>query len=519
MSTLLSVLPPKGKSAPVADPSVPDTGSVSRSAPKKKTRVGELLLSSRKKPFRQHLDQAMGKGESVPVVPAAVEKQDFRPAPVRSSAPVPSPSPNGRALPEGHKSPAAQPLPELTPAAPAPEPLRNPTSGQKPLLSPTPVSSPGKNVPAVPESPSPLLPRGFAIPPADSAIRTKTPGGPPVESAKASPDRQALPDVHAATVPARSPALPVPPPSLSPAKTEDPVRRSGKEPFRTGPSGSLSVRKEIQPHSSFPDEGKGISGASGMEVSDSGGTVSSPLPSPAGDRPSAFGQEGDPAGRNEPDKRQVPDRQGETLTQSLPAAVGPLASGTVSEKAPGEAVRVPEFPDRVMEAARKGGGQITLQVHPPALGPVRVTVRVDPGSKTVEVHLGVKDASVRKALEGKESDLKQLLHNEGFSMNKLDVSVGVQGGGTLSSSGANPSQSPSDAQSGGTGSPPGGNGSFSADLSGGGSLLSGENRGGRGGEAMAPGSGPRESSVGGQEGSGSDPVSMDSEDGRYHRIA
>lgn len=504
MSTLLSVLPPKGKSAPVADPSVPDTGSVSRSAPKKKTRVGELLLSSRKKPFRQHLDQAMGKGESVPVVPAAVEKQDFRPAPVRSSAPVPSPSPNGRALPEGHKSPAAQPLPELTPAAPAPEPLRNPTS----------VSSPGKNVPE-----SPVLPRGFAIPPADSAIRTKTPGGPPVESAKASPDRRALPDVHPATVPARSPALPVPPPALSPAKTEDPVRRSGKEPFRTGPSGSLSVQKEIQSHSSFPDEGKGISGASGMEVAGSGGSVPSPSASPAGDRPSSFGQDEHPAERNEPDKRQGTDRQGETLTQSLPAAVGPLASGTVSEKAPGEAVRVPEFPDRVMEAARKGGGQITLQVHPPALGPVRVTVRVDPGSRTVEVHLGVKDASVRKALEGKESDLKQLLHNEGFSMNKLDVSVGVQGGGTLSSSGANPSQSPSDAQSGGTGSPPGGNGSFSADLSGGGSLLSGENRGGRGGEAMAPGSEPRESSVGGQEGSGSDPVSMDSEDGRYHRIA
>lgn len=204
----------------------------------------------------------------------------------------------------------------------------------------------------------------------------------------------------------------------------------------------------------------------------------------------------------------------------MTAATGSMVSGPLQGKVEGGAVRIPEFSERVREAVRSGGGEITLQVHPPALGPVHVTVRVDPRSKTVEVHLGVKDASVRKVLEGKEVDLRQLLQNEGFSMNKLDVSVGTQSAGTGAFAVQSPSPSSPDPPSGGSGGQTGGSGSFSSDFSGGGgTLFSGESRGGQGSEARTPmGEAPGVLGVGPGDLS-SAPTSLGGEDGRYHRIA
>ena len=84
---------------------------------------------------------------------------------------------------------------------------------------------------------------------------------------------------------------------------------------------------------------------------------------------------------------------------------------------------VPDLSRKVVETVRSGGGEITLRVHPPALGPVQVHVQMDERGKSVSLSIRVRDESVRKALVSSGKMLRNRLEREGFSLARMDVST------------------------------------------------------------------------------------------------
>ncbi|MHB1605318.1 MAG: flagellar hook-length control protein FliK [Leptospirales bacterium] len=519
MSTLPLNFPAKGKVTPVADPSTPDKAASVKSGSKKKGRAGDPPSVSRRKPFRQHLDQAMGKAVpvSIPPVPDPASDPLPKPDPLQSrsfslepknlsgqmkpKSPVIPVSGDPKAFPEFHSGKGPLPF------SPEPAKTGKPAETVRPLLSPIlsrsfsssgPSSVPARPAPetwptSLPVSPAKEIPAGIPRPVSDGRFRIKE-GLEPFSKQSGSVPAQIV--ASSGEIPVLGPMLAS---SKKPERQRETLSRSSS-PF-DGKESASRVR--------FPDKDTATPGGTGIPAENA----------PAGEKQTGLSREGGDSRESLPDHGKEGNDLSGLPNQGVPSPGGAIVSEVVPGKGDPLPVRVPQFQERVAESVRSGGGQIMLDVHPPALGPVRVTVRIDPRSKAVEVHLDVKDASVRKALEGKEGDLRQLLKSEGFSMNRLDVSVSGGAGGEGISSGMNLTSSPSDPQPGGMGVPSDGSGPFRPDLSGGTTLFSGESPGGRGGGSTAPGSGERESPPGDRGTVLPDPGPKEEEDGGYHRIA
>ena len=515
MSTLLSAfpgnLPTKGKSTPAADPSQPDKTVSSKNATRKKNRAGDPPVAARRKPFRQHLDQAMGKAASV-AIPMLPESQPDRPQKTHLSRSLSSPDASKSNASDTLARMTREPSVQGTSGHPAPLPAI--VSGKEDIRLPQFPEKTGNPKETVRSIPAPAGAPSSVILPENTVQKPLLTGRPgsagelPSRILRRVPDGDSRTRQGADLLPKQSPAVPVRPDG------------SGGDPGILASTvtsyGTPVLQKEGLSRSSSPADGK-ESGAAVLfpekDAAVSGGSATPVVNTLSGERRSGLTGEDGNSGEHAQDNGKNGNDPSSLQNPGMLVSGGPVVSGAAEGKGEVPAVRVPHFPERVSDAVRNGGGRIMLEVHPPALGPVRVTVQVDPRSKVVEVHLDVKDTSVRKALEGKEGDLRQLLKNEGFSMNRLDVSVN----GLSVGSGMNLGSS--DSQPGGTGVQSDGSGPFRPDLSGGTTLFSGESTEGRGEGATAQGSGEREAPQGDRGIVFSDPEPREVEDGGYHRIA
>ncbi len=160
------------------------------------------------------------------------------------------------------------------------------------------------------------------------------------------------------------------------------------------------------------------------------------LPSSGESSVSDNGEKGKGAsGEFSPDMTKTPEGKGgpsgtsagpvlATLPLTAPDSLQPAVSNqpTIDQR---------ELVSRVITTARHGGGEISLRVHPPALGPIRIQVHVDPKTREVEVKLFARDESVGDLLRSKSQDLKGALSREGFTMHQFHVEGG---GGDLAAS-------------------------------------------------------------------------------------
>lgn len=478
MSNFTLVLP-AGKKAPAHVPET-DGGkvSLSRVASRKKPRSFSEPRPGRKKSFRHHLDQALGKGFPVAMV---------------------SPSPKEHVPQTAGKPPqtAGKPLQTVG--------KRLPTAGKPPI-----AGSLGKGLSVV--AAAPPVKDTVAVAPTGKAV--SQPASAPVpDPIPEQPSFEPMPGMHVAT-PEPSPGRsqkPVDRALFAPeiAKNKVPVPSLRKVPFTASPETASAVPAESR---SLPEMNakttdaygfdKRLNGAlkdepgnpppAGVPISDvqgTGGTQSqasdSAMASPATpiakggspDDPSPGFTKEEGSFTKEEGKGKGKDVDMSRLSsQSLSMSSGAAPAVPVPER-PAEPARIPEFAEKIAETAKSGGGTVTLRVHPPELGPVVVTVQVDPRSKAVDVRLSVRDQSVRSAIEGKGETLKRLLREEGFSMHSLDVSLGEAG--TLSA-GAVLSTGPSSQSGAGT------SGTFNSqaspqDFSGGTTLSSGGDGQGSGG--------------------------------------
>ncbi len=144
---------------------------------------------------------------------------------------------------------------------------------------------------------------------------------------------------------------------------------------------------------------------------------------------------------------------------SVPAVL--LAAPETFQKGASPSIDQREMVSKVVESAKHGGGEISLRVHPPALGPIRIQVHVDPRTREVEVRLSARDESIGDLLRSKSQELKGALSREGFTMHRfhvdggsgdLPVSASSQSAFSGFSSGGDSSSGPSQGFSPGTGS-------------------------------------------------------------------
>ena len=91
-----------------------------------------------------------------------------------------------------------------------------------------------------------------------------------------------------------------------------------------------------------------------------------------------------------------------------------------------------EIPGRVSSLAAGGGGQVSLEVKPPHLGPVGVRVHVDSATRQVRVELSSHDPRIRHLLAGKEGEIKESLSQSGFILDRFVVGSQGQSGSGLS---------------------------------------------------------------------------------------
>jgi flagellar hook-length control protein FliK len=472
---------PAGKKASAHVPEA-DGGKIppSRIAGRKKPRSFSESKPGRKKSFRHHLDQALGKG-----FPAAVVSHPPKDPVAPASGKSPGVVAMGKGFPVGtaqmHAKGAISGAETAKTAVPPVPGLKTAPAGERSSHDARPglpVSFPGNEAPSVEDRPVPVSSAGMA---------TETPVAPAVPTApsilpKKPVERAALPQKVARN------GAPVTPFRKTPSPSEGgslPLRRAPGEVasptdanantvdafgFDKRLNGALNNAENKNPSDRFPlNDSHGLQ-AGESRASDSamappavtkGGSPDDPSPGFSKEDGKGKGESGDPS----------------RLSLQSPTIVGGAAPAVPVPDRPAEPARVPEFAEKIAETAKSGGGTVTLRVHPPELGPVVVTVQVDPRSKAVDVRLSVRDASVRSAIEGKGDALKRLLREEGFSMHSLDVSLGEAG--TLSA-GAVLSPGPS-SQSGAQSS-----GTFNSqaspqDFSGGATLSSGGDGQGSGG--------------------------------------
>jgi len=114
---------------------------------------------------------------------------------------------------------------------------------------------------------------------------------------------------------------------------------------------------------------------------------------------------------------------------AMGAAGGSLASApSVLPKDSNSPVLPPELPGRVSDLARGGGGQVSLEVRPPHLGPVAVRVRIDPHTRLVSVELSSHDSRIRHLLASKEGSIKESLSQSGFVLDRFQVGASAPAG-------------------------------------------------------------------------------------------
>jgi hypothetical protein len=108
------------------------------------------------------------------------------------------------------------------------------------------------------------------------------------------------------------------------------------------------------------------------------------------------------------------------------ASLAPAAAVTGD---PGTPVLPAGLAVRICDMAKSGGGQVSLEVKPPHLGPVGVRVRIDPHSRLVSVELSSHDSRVRHLLSEKEGLIKESLSQSGFVLDRFQVASANPPGG------------------------------------------------------------------------------------------
>lgn len=432
MKTISTILTPGGDPSTAVSAGKTSGETASPRPLRKKLRTGGSPL--RKKTFRHHLDQTMGKGlpwtgeippvkESPQIVKNPVSTAVLAPRapavqpggsgePVSVSLPVDSHRPAGP-LPEVPEiSPGGQADPQTGKIRPSPPEKTAVAPGSSPDLPIRKAAAQITGLPREEESPqSPLLPwiqkRNQQVRPDSSA-----PSGRPADLPPGS-----LPVQTTSTTRSRSySSLP----EMAPPDKNTASLVSHPSPFPDSPA--LTVVRENRSRQGLSREG-GLLGSGKKEGSgdtdfSESGQVSPFSPVPA--RPSVTG----PMSQN----NSLTDESRHGSTSPDASAVGGLAAwqpsaATDSGQPAKMSADIPDFPKKVLEAARQGGGEVTLRVHPPALGPVQVSVHLDEGGRTVSLSIHVRDESVRKALISSGDTLRKRLEREGFSLGRMDVST------------------------------------------------------------------------------------------------
>lgn len=416
MSSLMLPLP-AGKKAPAHSPDPEGVkASPHKAAVRKKGRPFAEPRPGRKKSFRHHLDQALGKG--FPAAPQSV------PATREPVAAAPSADGSGKGFPVADATsrpadrivaPDMRKTALLKPASPAPVVRPEPM----PVSAPETAPKDSFEIAKAQVSPEPALPK--------PATRIPDHGG---TAGQGTPVRgtpgEALPSPAPPVLTGRKSSFPTTPVRGSSSKSAVTIAAQGPA---AGPIDAYgfdsrlngSVRDAPQnPISKSVSDGTKMPGTDGTQATEP--VQDAPAPAILKER------EPEEAPFNSPrDGRSSKSDEGDLsrMTSSsgaqAPAPTLPVPART------SEPARVPDFAEKIAETAKSGGGTVTLRVHPPELGPVVVTVQVDPRSKAVDVRLSVRDASVRDAIEGKGDALKRLLRDEGFAMHRLDVSLGEAG--------------------------------------------------------------------------------------------
>ena len=195
-----------------------------------------------------------------------------------------------------------------------------------------------------------------------------------------------------------------------------------------------------------------------------------------------------------------------------------------------------EIPGRVSSLAAAGGGQVSLEVKPPHLGPVGVRVHVDSATRQVRVELSSHDPRIRHLLAGKEGEIKESLSQSGFVLDRFvvgsqgqsgvglsDLVGGLAASGQAAGSGGDSGTSRQDSQGSGNGS--GSGGSLGSDP--GGFSRQGASQSGQSGSFGRDSGGGRDNgsersvglSVPPEEMASASPLSGASAPSGYHRIA
>ena len=169
--------------------------------------------------------------------------------------------------------------------------------------------------------------------------------------------------------------------------------------------------KEVARESPIFSERKTVSASSGDASSPDGG---------AGEKGASRDFSPDIPRSSEAKASQSAESSG-SASNVLPPTVPDALGAAVSDR---PSIDQREMVSKVISSARHGGGEISLRVHPPALGPIRIQVHVDPRTREVEVRLFAKDESIGDLLRSKSQDLKGALSREGFTMHRFHVDGG-----------------------------------------------------------------------------------------------
>lgn len=437
MKTISTILTPGGDPSTAVSAGKTSGETASPRPLRKKLRTGGPPL--RKKTFRHHLDQTMGKGlpwsGDIPPVKESPQtgKNPGSAAVLATRAPAVQPGGTG--------SPVSVPGPMASsrPAGPLPEAPEIPTGGQADPQT-------GKIHPSAPEK-TPVA-RGSApdsrIPKADAQLtglprEAETPQPPLLpgiqkRNQEVRPESSAPPgrpaDLPPGSLPVQTTSTTRRRPYSSLPEMAPPEKNTGSvvsHPSRFPEAPALTVVRENRSRQGL----SGDAGLSGSGKKDGSGEPDfseaaqvSPL-SPVPARPSVTGS------MSQNNSLTDESRHGSSSPDA--SAVGGLAAWQPSAATDvGQPAKmsadIPDFPRKVLEAARQGGGEVTLRVHPPALGPVQVSVHLDEGGRTVSLSIHVRDESVRKALISSGDTLRKRLEREGFSLGRMDVSTLVPAG-------------------------------------------------------------------------------------------
>ena len=457
MKTITPNLPSGGPSS--SSPSGPRPArdpALSRPLPKRFRPGGAAPM--RKKSFRHHLDQTLGKEGVPPVVPVHAEPPAVSPESLSRGGKVERPKSRTALVETRAPEPPSKPAgPSSAPAPVSPEDgiVRKDNSLSGGVRTKPPV---GKNIPGVRPGKSPL-PAVVSRDPAPSEIVPGPAGASFLQGPKKKdPSTLETGSILPPSGQARGKTATLPAKGVSSLKEKG---TDGISPSRQSPESVQNVFRQDETVPEAPPRQKDESFFEEKMPEDVPG--SAPL---NGGEPPEMHRETLPLSA---------DRRGSagTSRDDTSQVISPVVSGAPPAFSPENAdpktrVEVPEFSRKVVDTVRSGGGEVTLRVHPPALGPVQVHVQMDEGGKSVSLSIRVRDESVRKALVSSGKMLRDRLEKEGFSLARMDVST-VSSGTPVVVSGPNATDSATTLPSS----------SFQADAGGSQTSFSGRESGGR----------------------------------------